>query len=214
MQTDQRHRIRVLGFADLGFIPRSMGNVSVGLIQSYDTGAPYGALGTVRSSSFVTNPGYATRPATSNYYYTPRDAFRTDNISRTDLSLNYQIKIGGLVEIFIQPQVLNVFNRRGLVAVDTSVNTAVSPGTFLDPTTGKQAPNTFAAFNPFTTTPVQRPHGDLTVTTANWDTGPNVRQGEEQRGLPAPPHVHALDGPPLLGIRLLSPPRGGSGAGL
>ena len=77
----------------------------------------------------MTNPGYATRPASVTYYYTARDAFRTDNIKRTDLSLNYSIKIGGLVEIFVQPQVLNVFNNQGLVAVDTTVQTAVSPGT-------------------------------------------------------------------------------------
>lgn len=163
MQTDQRHRVRVLGLADLGFIPPRAGALSVGVVQSYDTGAPYGAAGLVASRLYVTNPGYASRPSSVTYYYTPRDAFRTSNISRTDLSLNYQIKLGGPVEIFVQPQVVNVFNNQGLVATDTTVLTSVSPGTG----------NTFQPFNPFTTTPVQRPHGDTTVTTANWDYGPN-----------------------------------------
>ncbi|MFI5197299.1 MAG: TonB-dependent receptor domain-containing protein [Thermoanaerobaculia bacterium] len=167
MATDQRHKVRLIGSADLGILPPSFGNLSVGLVQAYDTGAPYGAVGTVASRNYVTNPGYATRPSSVTYYYTPRDAFRTDNISRTDLSLNYQVKIGGLVEIFVQPQVLNLFNNQGLVAVDTTVNTAVSAGAF------NGVANKFAPFNPFTTTPVQRPHGDTTVTTANWDTGQN-----------------------------------------
>ena len=120
-------------------------------------------VGAVRSQLYVTNPGYTTRPASVNYYYTARDAFRTDAIKRTDLALTYTMKLFNTVEIFVQPQVVNAFNAQGLIAVDTTVQTAVSPGTG----------NTFQNFNPFTTTPVQRPFQDKTVTTANWDFGPN-----------------------------------------
>lgn len=153
LATDQRHRIRIFGSYDLPFIPQKIGTMSVGLVQSYDTGAPYGAVGAVRSSTFVTNPGYQTRPATSTYYYTARDAFRTDDIKRTDLSLNFATKIGP-VEIFVQPQVLNVFNNQGKVAVNTTIRTNVSAGG-----------GTYAAFNPFTTAPTQ----GLSGSGSNWD---------------------------------------------
>jgi outer membrane receptor for ferrienterochelin and colicin len=163
MATDQRHRVRLLASADLPFIPKVLGTFNLGLVQAYDTGAPYGAVGAVRSYLNVTNPGYITRPASVTYWYTARDAFRTDDIKRTDLALTYTIKLFNTVELFVQPQVINAFNAQGLIAVDTTVRTAVSPGTG----------NTFQNFNPFTTTPVKRPTGDTTVTTANWDYGPN-----------------------------------------
>ena len=163
MATDQRHRIRLLAAADLPGIPKAFGNFNLGVVEAYDTGSPYGAVGAVRSYLYVTNPGYITRPSSVTYFYTARDAFRTDDIKRTDLSLTYTIKVFNTVEIFVQPQVINVFNAQGAVAVDTTVRTAVSPG----------SGNTFQNFNPYTTTPVQRPHGDTTVTTANWDFGPN-----------------------------------------
>jgi len=59
---------------------------------------------------------------------------------------------------------LNLFNNQGVIAVDTTVNTALNRGA---------SSNTFVGFNPFTTVPVQRPHLDTTVKTANWDYGPN-----------------------------------------
>ena len=162
--TDQRHRVRVFGAYDLPFVPQRIGVMSLGVVQAYDTGVPYGAVGTVRSRDVVTNPGYANPPGSVTYYFTARDAFRTDAIKRTDLSLSISTKIGGFAELFLVPQVTNVFNNRGVIAVDTTVFTARSTG-------GGQ--NAFATFNPFTTTPVQRPHNDTTVKNANWDFGPN-----------------------------------------
>lgn len=164
LATDQRHRVRVFATYDLPFIPQRIGAVSVSALQSYDTGAPYGAVGTVRSRTFVTNPGYIRPPSSVTYYFTARDAFRTDAIKRTDVAVNFAKTIGSRVEVFIQPQVLNLFNNQGVIAVDTTVNTALNRGA---------AANTFVTFNPFTTTPVQRPHLDTTVKTANWDYGPN-----------------------------------------
>ncbi len=157
--TDQRHRVRIFGSYDLPFVPQKIGAISVGVVQSYDTGAPYGAVGLVRSTLFVTNPGYQTPPTSVAYYYTARDAFRTDDIKRTDLSLNFATKIGGVVEIFVQPQVINVFNNQGKIAVDTTVQTRANTTGYLD-------------FNPFTTVPVQGAR-NTTTPTANWNYGPN-----------------------------------------
>jgi Carboxypeptidase regulatory-like domain len=162
LATDQRHRVRLFATYDLPFIPQRIGAVSFSATQAYDTGSPYGAVGTVRSRNFVTNPGYVRPPSSVTYYFTARDAFRTDDIKRTDIAINFSKTIGRYVEVFIQPQVLNLFNNQGVVTVDTTVNTALNPGT-----------GAYATFNPFTTVPVQRPHLDNTVKTANWDYGPN-----------------------------------------
>jgi outer membrane receptor protein involved in Fe transport len=162
MASDQRHRVRLIASADLPFIPKAMGNFNLGLIQGYDTGSPYGAVGTVRASTYVTNPGYQQRPATSTYYYTARDAFRTDDIKRTDLSLTWTIRLFQTLEFFLQPQVLNVTNNQGAIAVNQTIQTAAN-------TTG------YLAFNPFTTTPVQGPR-NTTTPSANWNYGPSFGQ--------------------------------------
>ena len=85
-----------------------------------------------------------------NYYFTARDAFRTNTITRTDLSLNFTTRIAGTFEVFVQPQVLNVLNQHGLVGVSTAVRTAVNS-------------SAYQGFNPFTTAPVQG---------TNWDFSP------------------------------------------
>jgi outer membrane receptor for ferrienterochelin and colicin len=156
--TDQRHRVKLFASYTLPFVPQRFGSLNVSGVHSIDTGVPYGAVGLVNSAPYVTTaPNYATAPTSVVYYYTARDAFRTNTIQRTDLALNFSSKIGGAVEIFIQPQVLNVLNNRGLRAVNTSVLTNVNAARFLP-------------FNPFTETPVQgpRPAPGGTATT-NWD---------------------------------------------
>jgi len=104
----------------------------------------------------VTNPGYVSRPSSVSYYFTPRGAFRTDDVWRTDLSLYYGYRIGGAVEIFVSPQVYNVFNQQAVTGVNTTVETRVSNS------------SSYVNFNPFTTAPVQGARG----TGANWNYGP------------------------------------------
>lgn len=147
---DQRHRVRAFAAWEVPF-PRALGAVSLGVIQAYDTGTPYGAVGSAIVAPYVADPGYATPPRANTYYFTSRDSFRSDNISRTDLSINYSLRIADAVEIFAHPQVLNVFNNQGAIAVDT---TTLSAGNAAG----------FTRFNPFTTQPVKG---------VNWDYGPN-----------------------------------------
>jgi hypothetical protein len=180
LATDQRHRVRIFGSYDLPFVSEKIGIMSLGVVQSYDTGAPYGAVGTVRSRDFVTNPGYSSRPSTVTYYYTSRDAFRTDDIKRTDLSLNFATKIGGAVEIFVQPQIINLFNNQGKIAVDQTVQTFAS-------TTG------YLNFNPFTQLPVQGAR-NVTTPTANWNFGPNFGKARNQADYQAPRTYQATVG--------------------
>ena len=128
---DQRHRVRLFGTWEAP-LPKALGRLSLGVLQSIDTGLPYGAVGTVNSSLYVTNPGYAMPPAKVTYWYTARDAFRTPTVYRTDLALTYGFNIGP-VQLFVQPQVLNLFNGQAIVSsqpgffnqtVDTAVNAA------------------------------------------------------------------------------------------
>ena len=127
-----------------------------GLMEFLDSGTPYGAAGTVDTRPYVPNPGYVNPPATVNYFFTPRDAFRTDMATHTDIAIVYGHKLGfaGKTELFVRATFVNVFNQSGISnagAVDQSVLTA-SNSSQLKP------------FNPFTTTPVQG---------VNWDYGPN-----------------------------------------
>ncbi len=135
-----------------------------------------------------------------NYYFTARDAFRTDTISRTDLSLNFSTRIGGAVEIFVQPQVLNVFNSQGLVALSTTVRTSTSSPPAL------RAGRGASAFDPFKTKPVQGVQLELPG---------RLRHGPEQPRLPAPAHVHARGRREVLSPRATAPdaPAGNPGPG-
>ena len=53
----------------------------------------------------------------------PSDTYRTDDIHRTDLALNFSFFIGKSFEIYLQPEVLNLFNEDGVVSVNTKINT-------------------------------------------------------------------------------------------
>jgi outer membrane receptor protein involved in Fe transport len=146
LSSDTRHRVRLYGTYDAP-MPSRMGNVNVSLIQSWDTGNPYGAVGTVKTAAYVTNPGYLTPPTSVNYYFTARDTYHTEDVYRTDLALTYSYKIAGAVELYVAPQIYNLFNAQHIIAVNTTVNSAVQS-------------SSFAAFNPWTTaSPVECPQG-------------------------------------------------------
>ncbi len=147
---DQRHRVRAFATWEVPF-PRALGALSLGVVQAYDTGTPYGAAGSAIVLPYVPDLGYQTPPRANTYYYTARDAFRTDSVSRTDLSLNYSFRIADTVDVFLHPQVFNVFNNHAAIAVDTTVLSAANA-------------SGFQRFNPFTTQPVQG---------VNWNYGPN-----------------------------------------
>ncbi|HPS78763.1 MAG TPA: hypothetical protein PLS53_11460, partial [Thermoanaerobaculaceae bacterium] len=121
---------------------------------------------------YVTNPGYQTPPTSVGYWFTNRDAYTTDNITRTDLALGYSFAfqaLGSSVELFVEPRITNIFNQQGAVNVDTTVYTSRSAGRGL------------ARFNPFpnqvTSQPVECPQGSSAAQCqaagANWMKGPN-----------------------------------------
>jgi len=160
LNEDIRHKARLWGTYDIP-VPGSLGTFSLGVLQYFNTGAKYGALGPVDTRPYVTNPGYITPPATVDYWFTRRDAFSMDKLWRTDLALNYEHKLGlKEARIFVRGTVVNAFNRHGLTNFYGGVNNDLDIGcgtggcinttVLTNNTTASLAP-----FNPFTTTPVE-----------------------------------------------------------
>ena len=89
-----------------------------------------------------------------NYYFSKRGAFHYDNITQTDLALNYFLPVHS-AQFFVETQALNVFNRHGRVAFNTDVN-------LLKP------------FNPFTQTPVEG---------VNWEKGEDFGKAQNPTSL-------------------------------
>lgn len=150
-----------------------------------ESGVPYGAGGReaispdavtsgVDPRPYVSNPGYLNPPpgTSVSYFYTARDAFRTQGQMRTDFGATYVYRVPGArgVEVFAQLQVLNLFNQFQLC---TCGGTAFATGSSQNAggvniqrlntavLTPVNTPARFAAFNPFTTQPVRGVNYDL-----------------------------------------------------
>ena len=171
LSTDQRHHVVLYGSYDVP-IPKALGAMTIGLIQRWDTGTPYAAIGTMDVRSYVTNPGYYNTTLagfTQTYYYSSRDAFRTEDVFNTDLAMSLSYKIANTVELFVVPTVSNVFNAQHVVLANATVlNPKSSTG--------------FVRFNPFTTAPVRGAKG---TAGANWDYGPTFGQAISPTGYQA-----------------------------
>ncbi|MGZ4810097.1 MAG: TonB-dependent receptor domain-containing protein, partial [Thermoanaerobaculia bacterium] len=177
LNEDIRHKANVWLQIDA---PVPFGSLNLGLLQRYHTGVPYSAAAGINTTSFITNPGYAKPPAAVQYYFSKRGAFRLDDIFQTDVNLTYTIPITK-VSLFVKGDVLNALNRHDVENVEgTSFERAAASasGGVIDRTVLTRANNAnFAAFNPFTTTPIECPQGaalaDCKAMNANFQLGPN-----------------------------------------
>jgi len=152
---DQRHKVRVWGTYVLP-LPSKAGTMNLGFMQRFDSGLPYDLSMLIDSRPYVTNPGYLVPPSTVTYFVSGRGAYRFDGMWRTDLSLAWNHKMPGTpnAQVFLRAVVNNVFNNAAL----TSFNTTII---------GRSGDTTLAAFNPFTTAPVEG---------VNWKKGPSFGQ--------------------------------------
>jgi hypothetical protein len=146
---DQRHKVRAWAAIDVPLA--RFGTMNFSALQRYDSGRPYSALGILARPTPTSAVEYNSPPLTVQYYFGERGAFRWDNISRTDLAVNYRLPIGGL-ELFAEGEVFNAFNQQGQI---NGVTTVVTPRntTRACGTTGARV--RCAAFDPFTATPVE-----------------------------------------------------------
>ncbi|MGE3508496.1 MAG: TonB-dependent receptor [Vicinamibacterales bacterium] len=172
LSADQRHRARFWVTYPLRWVE----GLTLSGVQLLESGQPYGAVAGsgVDPRPYVPDLGYVTAPSGSAtaYYYTARDAFRTEGQKRTDVAATYKfgLKSGSrVVDLFFQAQVINVFNSFQLCACG---GTVFQNGGAVDLFTIDQTVRTpvvsgglpLVAFNPFTTTPVEG---------VNWAKGPN-----------------------------------------
>ena len=146
---DVRHRVRLWATWDIPAFPKILGSLGVSGLFALDTGQPYGAAGEILIGDYVTNPGYVTPPYTVSYWFTGRDAYRTPTVTHLDLALGWSLRLSGF-EIFVQPQVINVFNNDALATSDPNlVDVGVS--------TAAYAPG-LRPFDPFHEKPVEGVH--------------------------------------------------------
>ena len=165
-------------------IGEAAGALDVSLLYSAASGVPFGlggatatapgtAVGQIDPRPYVVNPGYAnplSSSATVEYFFFPRDQYRTETQHRTDFSLNYKHRVIATSEVFFHAEVLNIFNQFQLCGCGGTVfnngggsdirtiNTSVLT---------RSNTATLQAFNPFTETPVEG---------VNWRLGPTFGQ--------------------------------------
>ena len=141
LPSDERNKLRAWVTYDLPFV--RFGTFTVSALQRYDSATPYSLVTTIDPVQSEDCPQcvdpskytYLNPPHNVNYFFSGRGQYRFDNISQTDLALNYFIPVSQ-AQLFFQGQVLNAFNNTGRVSFNTDVN-------LLKP------------FNPFTETPVE-----------------------------------------------------------
>lgn len=162
LRQDQRHRARVWAGYEAAL---RRGSVSTFVVQWFDSGRAYSAAADIDPTEgyegVPANPGYALNQVkTGPYYFSKRGAYRTDDLSSTDLALRYELPMRSL-RIFIKADVLNLFNNAAVIAPDTQVLTRLRTGQV----------SGLRAFNPFTEIPVEGMHYRLS-TTFGQATGP------------------------------------------
>ena len=101
----------------------------------------------------VTNPGYVTPPSRVWYYFGDRGQYRDDDITSTNLALNYEAPAIRGIQLFVQTDIINIFNEQGVEYPATARGNVIDQTVFV-----KRTRATLTAFNPFTTTPVEGTH--------------------------------------------------------
>jgi len=170
---DQTHKARLWAGID---IPSIVGDFNVSFLQRFDSGSPYSIAGTINptfNANFygtgqpggLVNPGYVAQQSAVTYFFSDRGELRFDDLTATDLALNYNTNtrwLGGL-NLFVQGEVINVFNEDALFSHDTSIITANNNAAACNATpTGAGC---LRRFNPLA--------GDVPVEGVHYRKGPN-----------------------------------------
>ena len=137
-------------------MPEAAGHIDLGVLQRADSGVAVDVNGSIDPRAYVTNPGYVTPIGSVAYYFVPRGSFRWDPVYSTDFAVTWAKRLPQLrrAELFFRGVVTNLFNNAARTRGDIGINTRLNNAAY-------------AAFNPFTTTPVQG---------VNWDYSPTFGQ--------------------------------------
>ena len=148
LSNDRRHRLSF--WSQVAVIDtEEQGTLGLALIETIESGAPYGVVSWIDAAPAI---GSST-PVLMPYYFTARDAFRTEGSMRTDFSVRYVRRLPGTVrtDLLIQFHALNLFDAEQVLDRPSyeAARTAFSH------------PSAFAPFNPFTQQPVRNVHWDV-----------------------------------------------------
>jgi outer membrane receptor for ferrienterochelin and colicin len=153
---DMRHRASLWLQYNL---PTPVGRFNVSLLERYHSGLPYSAAASidVRKSATlpdgITNPGYVTPPSRVWYYFGGRGSYRADDVTSTNLALNWEAPAVRGATVFVQTDIINVFNEQAVEYPATARGNVIDQTVFV-----RRTRATLTAFNPFTTTPVEGTH--------------------------------------------------------
>jgi outer membrane receptor protein involved in Fe transport len=161
---DQKHKARAWASWDQPLGPA--GNLNISVLQNYDSATPFSVFANVLTASraaegpvvqFFDVPAsrYAQDPTSVGYFFSDRGELRWEDVTSTDLALNYTLPIWQL-EFYAQGEVLNTFNEDAQVSGNTTVLTAAN-STCIQ-TTGPKTGQRCSTFNPRTETPIEGIH--------------------------------------------------------
>lgn len=152
LNADVRHRAAVwLGYD----MPTPVGKFNISLMERYHSGNAYSAVAQIdirKSATLadgIVNPGYITAPSRVTYYFGERGGYRLDNISSTNLSINWDSPALRGVRFFVQTQFINILNQQGVEYAATGLGPVINQTVFVNRTK-----SSLTRFNPYTTTPV------------------------------------------------------------
>jgi hypothetical protein len=147
---DMRHRANLWLGVD---IPTGFGEFNVTLLERYHSALSYSAVATIDvragtttgPANGVVNPGYQTVPSNVSYTFSDRGEFRLDDITSTDLGVNYSLPFSRF-RFFAELDLLNVLNEQGIEDPDLVDKTVLTrrQATCLQTGTSTRC----AAFNP------------------------------------------------------------------
>jgi outer membrane receptor protein involved in Fe transport len=170
---DRRHRVKLWLTYDL---TTGIGDFLFSLLQSFESGTRSSTDGTIDTRSFVDNPGYQSPTSGVGYFFHGRGDLKTDDITRTDISINYTLPIKSL-DLFLKFDIFNIFNEQAVVSFDETVLT-------------EDDEDYLALFNPWTETPIECPQGAAPEVCegmgAHWQKGENFGQPEEESDFQRP----------------------------
>ena len=185
LSSDIRHRANLWLTYDLNL---GVGKLNLSLLERYHSALAHSAQATIDvragaangPANGVVNPGYQTPPSAVNYFFSDRGAFRLDDISSTDLGINFYLNAFRGTQLFVEGDVLNLFGEQGIEDPDF-VNTTVL--TKRNNTAAARCLKTGSttvrcdAFNPFSEAPVEGVH---------WQKGPIFGQPTSNLAYQAP----------------------------
>jgi hypothetical protein len=151
---DQTHKLRLWLSTDFSF--GRFGGLNVSLLENFDSGTPYSYSGTIAAKADPAagadiGTKYLSEPTGVTYYFSDRGEFRWDDVTRTDLALNYTVPITK-VSLFIEGEIINLFDEQAQIAGNTAITTSTS--TAKNCKDGAGTAIRCIAFNPFTEKPV------------------------------------------------------------